>query len=115
MYISFTTDAQNTGMGFQARWANSPISGVDVTSVHDVGIYPNPASQTVTVEFHSVSRVKTGISIYSETGQMVQIHQFMAEPGINRQGFDIKDWSEGIYFIRMVNGNRVINRKFVKQ
>ncbi len=115
MFIRFTTNDTITGTGFQAEWSNEPVSGINALTLRDIEIYPNPASQTVTIEFHSTAREKTSVSFYSETGQLIRVHQFISEPGSVRQEFNVKEWKAGIYFIRIVKEDRVINRKFIKE
>jgi hypothetical protein len=115
MFIRFTTDSQEAGLGFQARWSNSPITGAGEHTWQDVEIYPNPASQTLTIRLNSLSRKKTTVSFFSETGQMLHLDQYISEPGINTKEYDIRGWNAGIYFIRIVTRDIVVNSKFVKE
>ena len=80
---------------------------IEVTSVAEhqavATLYPNPASQSFTIEAH----VKE-IRVYDALGQLVY-------QGVENV-VDVCSWSEGVYFIRIVDENDAVSTvKFVKQ
>ncbi len=116
MFVRFVTDGQDGGLGFRAEWSNVPIvDNLDDVTQSQFKIYPNPAGNTLTVEFNSVYKGATVIRIFSETGQPVSLHQILCEPGLVREEIDIGTFRAGIYIIQAVMRDQVIIRKFFKE
>ena len=62
--------------------------GIDET-ISDVFIYPNPASQTVTIQVNQFQKVE----IYNPVGQLIEVK--------NNPVVDVSNYSPGIYFFKV--------------
>jgi hypothetical protein len=82
---------------------------VDVSKndLHDVNIYPNPASTNITIETSSHGRV----SILNLSGQKL-LHLGITEP---KARIDISSLPNGVYIVKLVGEKGVQVSKFVKQ
>jgi len=86
-------------------------SGLSIVQKGFVSLYPNPASDELSIDFGAKVE-KATLSILDLQGRTV-----MAKTFANTQvdNLDISSLNSGIYFVKMVNGNKVLNNKFVKK
>lgn len=88
---------------------------------NSVTIFPNPASNQITIKFDAsliaaLAKQDVLIDIQNELGQSIKkagIKQLVN--GKNEMMVDIADLPKGIYFIQIKNQNTSINKKFIKQ
>jgi len=83
----------------------TPVADIMIEEEFD--IYPNPADQTVTIEWDGMQYAD--IVVYNLLGY--EQTRFMVSGG--RKYLDISDWNEGIYFLSIYSGTDVYTRKFV--
>jgi hypothetical protein len=77
---------------------------------NSITLYPNPASDNITVEIASLAKTQT-ISIYNIQGQLL-IQQPMMQAKTN---IDISAFSKGLYFLKVENEKSIAVKKFVKE
>jgi Secretion system C-terminal sorting domain len=89
-----------------------PTATPVITSVNDVTLYPNPATDEVNVVFDANADVKN-IAIYNIIGKMMSVYKVNG----NSANMSLENMPGGIYFVRLVNsaGNIVATKKFTKQ
>lgn len=81
----------------------SPVVSFDCTlgteNIEDIiwKIYPNPASENVTVEFLNNILVKK-IVVYDATGRLIKTMEITSS-----HQFNVTDWPAGFYYIRIAN------------
>ncbi len=81
------------------------------TSVSDIGVYPNPAKNKVSVSYAQVQAFQQAdISLYNISGQLFSV-PVKAENGIAE--LDISNLSSGIYYINIQSGETVMKKKLV--
>jgi len=69
-------------------------------------LYPNPASNQLTVQFTGKQNNKTTISVYDMAGRVVSRQQFSSHQGVNNASLYIGNLKNGIYFVEVnINGN----------
>jgi hypothetical protein len=78
-------------------------------------LFPNPASERLTVEFTLTESRKVTIKICNELGQESEIsQQIQGLQGGNTAQLNINELAEGIYFARIiVDGNLISTKRFV--
>lgn len=78
--------------------------------IGNVGLYPNPASESLNIESDDVIEY---IDIVSVTGQMISRIEF----GDSRAVCDVNNFEDGIYFVKIhfEKEGPIIVRKFIKQ
>jgi hypothetical protein len=85
-----------------------PAGGIDENTITSCSIVPNPATNNITV---TASTPFNTIEVISFLGQTV-----ITQPNNgNTVELDISNLTNGIYFVRITNGNGAIVNKFVKQ
>ena len=83
------------------------VEGVDENNGITFGVYPNPVINMLTVE---ISEPVDLFEIYTITGEIVYKQADCSEKIV----IDVHDLSNGIYMIRLTNGNSIATQRFVK-
>ena len=77
----------------------------------EVKLYPNPTAGTLTIERGDMSKA-TSVSILDATGRVVMPNR--AIPAF-RNTLDLGHLPDGLYFVRMLDGDREVVRRITKQ
>ncbi len=78
-----------------------------------IRLYPNPASETLNMDFFLTESVDLDIRIINQQGEIVlEIQKGNLQPGSVQQKLDISELASGIYFYDVVGSG--IRGKFVK-
>jgi PKD repeat protein len=109
-YTVCATAYNSCGMAIHCETFNTSGVGIGQTpSLANINVYPNPASQDITVEN---TLPGTTMEIYSVVGSLMLQTALQS----NREKLDISDLSTGIYMIRFTDKEqRKTSVKFVKQ
>ncbi|MEA3496996.1 MAG: T9SS type A sorting domain-containing protein [Bacteroidota bacterium] len=73
-------------------------------------VYPNPAQSKITITYTGFIAFDTKVRIYDIQGKLVKEQQLALEKTV----IDIKDFSKGIYFVKIKDGDGVFVEKVVK-
>ena len=87
----------------------------DVNSyVNNVSVFPNPVTQSATIDFNLLSNQNVDISIVNTIGnQVYQVCNKQFAAGQHLETFSCDNLKDGIYFIRIQTNNAVLNRKVI--
>jgi hypothetical protein len=77
----------------------------------EIKIYPVPARNILTIETSSVSQKTCTVSILSITGQLIKIETFFEKT----HSINIEDLKDGLYLVKVVQGNNSVSRMISKQ
>ena len=87
-------------------------SSIDIHTIEkDILLYPNPATQTVTIQLDENSYVLKEVTIYDASGCVIYCSNF----DTYKAEVDITNWASGLYFCRVVCGDKVMVKKFAKE
>jgi hypothetical protein len=89
----------------------------DDASLHALKIFPNPATELVSIEFELSEKADYCVSIADQHGRIVQAlaEKSEAMPGIYREALTVKDLPTGTYFVEVhTKQGAVFIGKFVK-
>ena len=89
----------------------SYVNGIkDITGTFPVKVYPDPATDKITIESDNFS---SGLlmTLYNEDGFQVMTRSLPQEKNV----IDVSRLSAGIYTIRLENGSKTMTHKFVKK
>jgi PKD repeat protein len=91
------------------------VSGVgDINEKMRVSIFPNPNRGTFTLEMSKKATTKMSYRVTNLMGQL--IFEKPIEKGSEQQTVEVKDLTEGLYFLHIVSEGKVVAiEKFVKQ
>lgn len=83
----------------------------DLSNDNSLSIYPNPASNNITINFTSSSK-NVSIKIYDTTGRLVK-NIDNAKAG--ESSINIAELESGLYLLNLQDGNNSTTKRFIKQ
>jgi endoglucanase len=90
---------------FNTNWfeaAKAPVTGIETGSINGFGIYPNPATDMVTIETGGTQSGEKIISFYNSVGQVVKTRKYFESNPIE---VDVSQLNKGLYFVEVKAGN----------
>ncbi|MEX0987882.1 MAG: T9SS type A sorting domain-containing protein [Bacteroidales bacterium] len=77
--------------------------------------YPNPAEEKVTIRFHSASQSDFTATLFSITGQQMEVITRAAVSGINHLSLDVNKFPAGIYHLKLqIEGNVAVSKIMIR-
>ncbi|MCU0435134.1 MAG: T9SS type A sorting domain-containing protein [Bacteroidia bacterium] len=67
--------------------------------IGNLSLFPNPASDQVTLQFDAESNGVYTVEIYNALGQQLSSRQLNIMPGGYRHDITVRDFADGIYFV----------------
>lgn len=95
-------------------WEYTPDSLEFVADTIPIGIFPNPATDYITISTKSKSS-SAAITITNVQGKKIFSNKFSATNGQIAGTINISNFSKGIYFVEVSDGENKTIKKFVKQ
>jgi len=97
--------------GFATTACGGSIIGLkdEIKENHGLGVYPNPFNHQFRVSYQPTN--KSMVEIYNLLGSKVFSQELTKQETV----FDLTNKPNGIYFIRVTDGDKVLTRKIVKQ
>ncbi len=83
-------------------------------TITDMTILPNIVNNEVTISYQLENAANAQLQIIDINGQVLEQH-IQGEQGLQEVRFDVSELSAGFYFVRLIAGQSVLLRKFVKQ
>lgn len=80
-----------------------------------VEIYPNPASDYITVNYSALINDESEIQILNILSQTIAEQKIQNKIGVNEISFDVSQFAKGTYFIRIQNEKEIVIKKFLVQ
>ena len=95
---------------FDETFSYTDIVAVEYTDAKTLGfnVYPNPATDYLTIEANTHTEIIHNIELYNITGQLVRQQAIDNKTSVL---FDIHDLPNGTYIIRI---NQIVNKKIIK-
>ncbi|PCI93810.1 MAG: hypothetical protein COB15_15710 [Flavobacteriales bacterium] len=96
---------------FLAKYSFNAI-GIDENGFDaDFSLYPNPASNNITIDFESEEQF-VNLQIINIRGQQIFIKEYKNTKNVQ---LNIEDFSSGVYFVKIITNNGFKTVKFVKK
>jgi hypothetical protein len=76
-------------------------------------LFPNPASEKITVSYSSLEGSLVSIEIIDMIGNSVYSASELIEKGLVSREFPLQSLNNGIYFLKMTEGDNTIVKKFI--
>jgi hypothetical protein len=76
-------------------------------------VFPNPATDNVTIRINSVKAAEGKLSVYNALGAAVNEKQITLSEGKNKVDLNVESLPAGLYFASIKTGNTVTTKKFV--
>jgi bacillolysin len=121
--IPTSCDMPQDPLGYHGEMEDYTVKIAYPTSVgnaamNDAGIsvYPNPASNMVTISFNSVTHKAASIDLFDITGKLVSNLLTTTDQSATEYTFQLNNYinGKGIYFIKTTSGDIVAYQKLIK-
>jgi len=86
----------------------------DQNYISQVSVYPNPTTNSFTLDLQDINGERINVSIMSMMGQVVFSREFEVNGGNFNQQFDVSNYANGVYIIDVNVGNFNIRKKLIK-
>jgi len=92
---------------------------IDNSGVNDlflggkVNIFPNPADNQLNVSFNAVNNASLDISLTDISGRVIVKENHNTSIGENKILVDLSEYTTGIYFLKIADGNSSMDFKVV--
>jgi hypothetical protein len=80
-----------------------------------ISIYPNPASNSISLNFNAEKDQQAIMQIFNNKGTLVKSERAFFKKGVNLKSINISQLSNGSYFLKLVNENTQEKFTFIKQ
>jgi hypothetical protein len=97
---------------------DGPVEELEIPVVFEnagFGMFPNPASNKLTVEVPMENDMDVTVSIMDPAGKLAVQQSRMLVKGDNQMSFDLNSLPNGVYFVQVRNGESIKTRKLVVQ
>ena len=90
--------------------------GNEIAQSEIKGIYPNPFTDNLSVEYYLAEKTQTELSIYNSFGEIVfETENLENKPGLHTKNISLSQLAKGVYFVILKSGGIVIQtEKIVK-
>ena len=78
-----------------------------------VKIYPNPASQNLTLDILTNQEGLSNIKVFDNTGQLIIEDSLLLLSGTNQHHLSCGEWNSGTYFITTTHQGVTVSRKVI--
>lgn len=114
-FIAFVSNNGITGQGFDAYYAPVTVGIEDSPeTTNELALFPNPASDRLTIKLPGNITGESRISIFNITGAKV-FEQAFTSNGSESLSMDIADFQPGLYVVIVRNGDRFYRRELAIQ
>ena len=92
--------------------SNEVVSGInDFGTKNPIEIYPNPSSESIFIKFNYNQNQSKIIEVYNFQGKLIKRINLTS----SLTEVDIRNFENGIYFLKAENDNKAVIGKFIKQ
>lgn len=89
------------------------ITGIEDMMKYGSIVYPNPVVNVLNIQYPGKGTLKA--SIRDASGKMMEKQELLEHNGDRSGHFDMTSRSQGIYYLQLVDGNKVVLLKFFKK
>lgn len=96
-------------------WISAPVVVIEENSDDLIKIYPNPASENLTMEIPETSKLFS-VELMNSLGQVVyRNNEFEKEKNITKHQINVENFAEGVYSLLINEGKERIIKKLIIQ
>jgi Peptidase C10 family/Spi protease inhibitor/Secretion system C-terminal sorting domain/CUB domain len=114
MQVQFITDPSITADGFEAHYTSSNAIGEN-PMFESLVIFPNPANDILNIEFKQFENELLDIMLMDAVGKIVKEYSFDSNETFFRTSIDVSDLSQGMYMLKLSQGDKIQYEKLIIQ
>lgn len=107
-------DPLNTGV-LVYNGSYNPCSGAGIEEnelASLIGLYPNPASNNITLDLSALEGQEFVVTVVDITGKIMHERRLTKS---EKTMLSVADFAKGLYFIRIDTGNTLVTKEFIKE
>lgn len=89
------------------------VAGIQETVVEVLSVYPNPASDVVTLTFDANTNEEVIVNLIDLSGKVVKTENLGSNTGLTQTVFHVQDVPAGVYLLSVSSGNYITNQKLI--
>ena len=101
IFITWTTNASNNFQGWEAYYEVDNVGIQEGSSVTNLEVYPNPASEEIHLQMMVEEKSQLKISLVNLTGQTVYSEEYPAFTGVYQQDISVSTLPSGFYLLKI--------------
>jgi hypothetical protein len=78
-------------------------------------LFPNPTEGVINLEFEIENKENTLVKVYNQEGKSVYSEKIRKFKGLYSKQIDISKEDKGVYFLRIIQGNKSVTKKVLKK
>jgi hypothetical protein len=79
----------------------SKVIRVELSEVATLNVYPNPASDKVTIDFSSIESKKMSFRLLDVQGKVIEVKEVSAMPGMNKVEWNVSALAAATYYLQL--------------
>jgi hypothetical protein len=111
MFITWSSSMSNNFQGWEAYYEVDNVGIQEGSSVTNLEVYPNPASQDINVRFQVEEKSNLKIRLVTLTGQTVYAEEQHVFSGTYQQDISVSSLPAGLYFLEITTQTGTTNKK----
>jgi hypothetical protein len=100
---------------FDGHYTYSSLQPINIESNYSVNIFPNPVSETLSLNVYTQVSSNIEIRIFNLLGQVISDYTVNVPVGNSTYPVNVSNLSSGLYFIQCNTPEKTFTNKFVKQ
>ncbi len=89
---------------------NAVISDIELLNFIDLKLYPNPATNTVTLDLNNTTIDRFSVQLFNINGQQILNIENQNDKMIH---LDVASYPSGIYFVKVISGMDIVTKKLI--
>ncbi|MFA8301062.1 MAG: T9SS type A sorting domain-containing protein [Hyphomicrobiales bacterium] len=113
IYKLFFTDFEGTSTGIikLKKGLASPVGVEDISKIDHISIFPNPATDFISVKWENKRGVEMKLSLVSMDGRTISKVELPSS--MNQKNIDLSDIDSGVYMLILEEGNKKYTEKIL--
>jgi hypothetical protein len=112
-FLIFTSNSSVTDKGWEIYYPKSTQGTEELHNTNNLKVFPNPASEEITVTFNAEKKGNAEIGIMTVEGKIIRNSNILVTPGINSIVVGLSDLLPGIYLLKFQDDSGIFIQKFV--
>lgn len=101
----FMVDGSRSGFTINVIAPSALGMEEEMNTISEVNLYPNPATENVSLEYNATISGNHSISLVDVTGKLIYTENFSAQKGNNLKQINLNGVEAGVYFITIADEN----------
>ncbi|MEI8047889.1 MAG: T9SS type A sorting domain-containing protein [Bacteroidota bacterium] len=93
----------------------SPCTGTEEVKAEGLNVFPNPASDQLTISFVDATSTALTVKIFNQLGKEVYKSSATNSADHSQMQIDISHLNSGTYIVQMIGDGKIYSKHFVKK